>query len=67
MSSRHAQAGGEPQSAWVRFVGDGALSGLTLEASLELAVVAGERQGEHRMRPLQAACRVYQSAASDAN
>eukprot|EP00198_Chlamydomonas_reinhardtii_P012225 XP_001701562.1 predicted protein [Chlamydomonas reinhardtii] len=35
------QAGGEPQSAWVRFVGDGALSGLTLEASLELAVVAG--------------------------
>ncbi|GFR47072.1 hypothetical protein Agub_g8759, partial [Astrephomene gubernaculifera] len=36
------QAGGEPQSVWVRFVGDGALlSGTTLEIALEVHVVPG--------------------------
>ncbi|GLC56261.1 hypothetical protein PLESTB_001085700 [Pleodorina starrii] len=36
------QAGTEPQGAWIRFVGDGPLlSGVTLETSVELMVVAG--------------------------
>ncbi|EFJ52379.1 hypothetical protein VOLCADRAFT_86759 [Volvox carteri f. nagariensis] len=36
------QVGPEPQGAWVRFVGDGPLlSGVTLETSLEVLVVAG--------------------------
>ncbi len=36
------QAGGEPESAWVRFLGDGgSLSGLTLEAAVEIHTVAG--------------------------
>ncbi len=36
------QIGAEPQSAWIRFVGDGPLlSGVTLETSLEVLVVAG--------------------------
>ncbi|GLI61005.1 hypothetical protein VaNZ11_003267, partial [Volvox africanus] len=36
------QVGVEPQGAWVRFVGDGPLlSGVTLETSLEVLVVAG--------------------------
>lgn len=40
---RHpTQAGGDPQSIWVKFVGDGVqLAGLCLEASLELAVAPG--------------------------